>query len=229
MKVMLDIGAHVGETLEVVLDPRWGFERIFCFEPAPQCWPALEALADQRVEVLRFGLWDRNAALDLIDPGTIGASVFAAKGRTDEVCQVAVRDAADWFRECISSDDEVIVKMNCEGAECEILDRLIDSREIDKISTLVVHFDVSKVPGLEHREAQVRRRLDAVGTDYHAATDIFYGRDVHEKTRNWLTWYHAGKLGRLRHVVLRRAEFAVRLFVYRQRSGRRDHQARGTR
>ena len=49
MKVFLDVGAHLGETLEVVQDRRWGFERIVSFEPAPGCWPHVEAVAGERV------------------------------------------------------------------------------------------------------------------------------------------------------------------------------------
>ena len=59
MKVFLDIGAHDGETLHAVRDPKYGFDRIYCLEPASSCWPALEAVADERVTVCKYGLWDR--------------------------------------------------------------------------------------------------------------------------------------------------------------------------
>lgn len=64
-RTFLDIGAHTGETLEVVRERRWAFDRIVCFEPAPRCWPALEAVAaaDPRVEVCKFGLLDRDQRL----------------------------------------------------------------------------------------------------------------------------------------------------------------------
>jgi len=34
MRIFLDVGGHHGETLDVALDPRWGFDKIYCFEPA---------------------------------------------------------------------------------------------------------------------------------------------------------------------------------------------------
>ena len=32
--VALDVGAHEGQTLEAMLDPRFGVDRIYAFEPA---------------------------------------------------------------------------------------------------------------------------------------------------------------------------------------------------
>jgi hypothetical protein len=59
VKVFLDVGAHEGSSLHAVRDPKYGFDRIYCFEPSGSCWPALEAVSDQRVRVCRFGLWNR--------------------------------------------------------------------------------------------------------------------------------------------------------------------------
>lgn len=216
-RVFLDVGAHVGETLAVVIDPRWGFDRIYCFEPSPDCWDAIDTLADDRVELLRFGLWSSGTTMELHDSGEIGASLFETKAIGDGAARVELRDAAEWFADNVSHYDRVVMKLNCEGAECEVLDRLLDSGEIHKVDELVVHFDVRKVPGMEHREAVTRRRLKATGVHYHSADDVFFGRDVTEKTANWMEYQSAGPLGRFRHRVLRRAEFATRIRVYQLR------------
>lgn len=213
-KVMIDVGAHLGETLSVAMDPRWSFDRIYCFEPAPQCWPALHELADARVEVLPFGLWSEDASLTLYDPGSIGASVHRSKPSHGDEVEINVVDAAGWFAQNVSADDEVVMKLNCEGAECEVLDRLLDTGELSKVDELVVHFDVRKVPGQEHREAATRRRLDHAGVNYQPAEALFFGRNTQEKTRNWLSWYHASGVAKLRYSVLRRVEFALRRQVY---------------
>lgn len=219
-KVMIDVGAHVGETLSVAMEPAWGFDRIYSFEPAPQCWPALESLADERVEILPFGLWSVDDTLQLYDPGSIGASVHATKRSGGESTQVEVRDAATWFRDNVRTGDEVVMKLNCEGAECEVLDRLLAAGELAKVSELLVHFDVRKVPGMESREADTRRRLEEAGVPYRPAEQLFFGRTTQEKTRNWLAWYHARGLARYRYSVLRRGEFALRKKVYELRRSR---------
>jgi FkbM family methyltransferase len=213
-RTFLDIGAHLGETLAVAGDPRWGFEEIHAFEPGSACWPSLDSIADERVKIHRFGLWSEDASLVLHDPGAIGASLFGAKSLTEEVETVELRDASTWFREHLAPSDEVVAKINCEGAEVEILRSLLDSGEIRKIDELVVHFDVRKVPGMESEEADVRSRLEDAGVPYHAAEQILFGRNVTEKTHNWLEWYFSGRLGRFRHEVIRRNEFRFRVRLY---------------
>jgi len=222
MRIFLDIGAHVGETLTVAVDPKWGFDRIYAFEPAPQCWTALEQLADERVEVLRFGLWSQDAEVDLYDAGSIGASVFAEKGNSSVSTTARMVDAAQWFGANLSSGDEVIAKMNCEGAECEVLDHLVATGEILKLDALLVHFDVRKVPGLEYKERETRKRLERLGVPYRAADDICFGRNVGEKTTNWLNWQSAGWLGRWYYAYVRRVEFwfRTRVYEFRTRRGR---------
>lgn len=219
---MLDVGAHVGETLSVAMEPRWGFDRIYSFEPAPQCWPVLEEMADDRVEVLHFGLWNCDTTLVLHDPGMVGASLFESKRRSGTTADVELRDAAMWFRQHLTASDEVVMKINCEGAECDLLDHLLASGELSKADEVVVHFDVRKVPGQAHREIETRRRLDAAGIPYRDADDIFFGRNVQEKTRNWLNWYQAAGPRRLWYSRLKRAEFGLRrrLWTLRQLSSK---------
>ena len=217
-KLFLDVGAHVGETLAVAQDPRWAFDRIFCFEPAPQCWQRLEDLADGRTQVLRFGLWTSRVNCDLHDPGLIGASIFESKSVSGLKSEVELWDAAEWFRTNVSWNDEVVMKVNCEGAECAVLDHLAESGELSKVDELVVHFDVRKVPELANREAATRVNLAKAGVPYHAAEEILFGRNITEKTRNWLDWYHSSTLRRKRHVILRRAEFGFRTTLYNYRS-----------
>lgn len=97
-KILIDVGAHLGETLKVALEPRWGFDAIHCFEPAPNCWEAIEAIADSRTVLHRVGLWSTDATLTLHDPGEIGASLFESKSLSSERSEVSVIDAAEWFR-----------------------------------------------------------------------------------------------------------------------------------
>lgn len=214
---MLDVGAHVGETLSVAMQPRWRFDRIYSFEPAPQCWPVLEDMADDRVDVLHFGLWNCDTTLVLHDPGMVGASLFESKRRSGTTAEVELKDAAVWFDENLDAADEVVMKVNCEGAECDLLDHLLESGQLSKVDELVVHFDVRKVPEQAYREVETRRGLDAAGIPYRPADDVFFGGNIYEQTANWLSWYHAEGLARYKYSHLRRVEFAVRAPLYRAR------------
>jgi FkbM family methyltransferase len=214
VKVFLDIGAHIGETLSVVRQPRWGFDRIVCFEPAPVCWPQIEALADERVELCRFGLWSEDKTITLHNPGYVGASIAADSSAVTDTMECEFRDAAAWFAQNLAEGDLVYAKINIEGAEADLIDRLFQSGELSKIDHLLVHFDVRKAPSLAHREPGIHAALLASGVDFQPAEKIQFG-GVIRGTRNWLRWVEGNPWTRdLRFKVLRRCGHAVRRRLY---------------
>lgn len=176
MKVFLDVGAHTGETVRAVIGPGYAFDRIECFEPVPECCDVLERLGKPKVGVHRFGLWDRTGQHQIYDPGHLGASVHsdARPGATQAV--VSFVQASEWFRANLSDSDEVYLKLNCEGAECDIIDDLLASGEIHKVKAMLVHFDVRKAPSQAHREAETRLRLrEYAAVDVAVADEVFRG------------------------------------------------------
>jgi FkbM family methyltransferase len=188
VKVFLDVGAHLGESLHAVRDPKYAFHRIYCFEPASSCWPALEAISDPRVTVCRFGLWDRTTEQPLYAAGGIGASLFADKFRSPPPEEPArfVR-ASDWFREHLRPDDEIFLKLNCEGAEADIVEDLLSSGELARVRSVMIDPDVRKVPSQAHREAELRERLRASGlTNYFMEDEVMIGATHRERIQNWL-------------------------------------------
>lgn len=187
MKVFLDVGAHVGETLKPALDPRYRFDTIVCFEPVESCCAILEKLADGRVEICKFGLWNDTSHLPIYGAGAIGATLFRNGDRHGQAEIVELRRASDWFKEHISDDDEVYLKLNCEGSECDILDDLLDSEEIRKVKSILVDFDVRKIPSLAHREREVRERLNGAGYSEVLCLKERYKGPTHTATvENWL-------------------------------------------
>jgi len=185
VRIFLDIGGHTGETLRIATAPRWGFERIHVFEPAPSCWASLEALADHRTIVHRFGLWDADSQLELHNPGAIGASVMADKNPGGDTALCDFRDAAAWFRDNLRVDDDVVAKINVEGAEVEMVRRLATAGELRRISSLFIHFDARKSPSRAHLVGEVKALLDASGVRYFDADRL---GPVRRATANWLAW-----------------------------------------
>lgn len=100
---------------------------------------------------------------------------------------VELRKASDWFRQHISEDDDVYLKLNCEGSECDILDELLESEEIRKVRSILVDFDVRKIPLLAHREHEVRGRLESAGYSRIVALKERHKGPTHTATvENWL-------------------------------------------
>jgi FkbM family methyltransferase len=189
-KIFLDVGANTGQTLAAALDPVFAFDRIVCFEPASICWSYLSELADERTFIARFGLWNQNCERPLIEPGRKGASIWKKEksARDDrETCEF--RRASEWFRQFIDEGDEVFLKLNCEGAECDILDDLLDSDEFRKVSYAMIDFDVRKIDSQKHREREVRERLKRAGIGFPRvafARDVMIGETHGARIKNWL-------------------------------------------
>ena len=194
-KVFLDVGGHIGETLVEVMRPRWGFDRIWTFEPVPSCVDALQAIADARVEVVAAGWWSASESKQIWNPGGLNASVEYEGDGPALTCDFI--DAATWLAEHISSGDEVWAKLNIEGAEIAVLDHLLDTGAIALIDHLVVHFDIEWTGDRDSAD-RLRRRLDASGIDWVEADRVMFGRDRAAKTASWLDWSMTGATWRLR-------------------------------
>lgn len=191
MKIFLDVGAHIGETLEVTLDPKYGFDKLCCFEPSKECCDIIRSkYKDKRVVVCEYGLWSKDCIMPLYNSGDLGASVFKDKPRRHDKGSKDVRfvSASNWFSQYLNFSDEVYLKINCEGSEYVILDDLIYSNQYKKIKVLMVDFDIRKIPSQRHLEKEMRdklSRLDIPKIFY--ADDFNFGRNAHKLfTSNWL-------------------------------------------
>lgn len=194
MRVFLDVGAHVGQTLVAAMDPRFGFDRIVCFEPVGNCWPKLDHIAKSHraasVRIERFGLWDRDCMKPVHRPGSKSAGMWAKdkdQGKSGETQACRFVCASTWFRKNIAVGDTVYLKLNVEGAECDILDDLLDSGEFDKVAFCMVDFDVRKIADLKHRQAEVMARLSGFGFPRVATSkQVMKGETHAERIKHWL-------------------------------------------
>lgn len=188
MKIFLDVGANTGQSLAAALDPKFGFDRIVCFEPASACWEPLQAMAGKRARIEKFGLWNQNCEKPIFQPGSKGAGLWKKdNGRSDETEVCRFKRASEWFQKNIQASDTVFLKLNCEGAECDILDDLLDSGEFEKVSFVMIDFDVRKIASEKHREAEIRARM--AGFEFprvSTSKEVMRGETHADRIKNWL-------------------------------------------
>ena len=189
MKIFLDVGGHVGETVEAVLDPGYGFERIYSFEPVRSCAEAIRAINDYRLVVIEAGLSNSDREAMIFGAGSVGASVYEDHPHATgcaERCRFL--DATKWFRENLSTGDRVYMKLNCEGSECDILEALLDSGEYSKITQVMIDFDARKIPSQRDRVESLKLRLrNQQYVNFSFPEELMYGRGSHfGGIRNWL-------------------------------------------
>jgi FkbM family methyltransferase len=175
-RILLDVGAHYGETLDVALNPRWCFTRVVCFEPSGSSMRVLGAFRDARLQIVSAGLSNVTRSTALFGAGTLGASIYADKpldARAQEAVEtIDLLRASDWIRTYTAPGDAVYLKLNCEGSECDVLEDLLGSDMRTRIAAVYVDFDVRKIPSQAHREGHVREALAQAGVAYVTTAEL---------------------------------------------------------
>ena len=66
MKVFVDIGSNHGQTLKVISNKKYNFDKIFGIEPSKKCFANLDKIeaADKRIKICKFGLGLKNCKID---------------------------------------------------------------------------------------------------------------------------------------------------------------------
>ena len=201
MKIFLDIGSHIGETLYEVTKEKYAFDKIVCFEPSSFCLDELKIFAaeDDRIIICEFGLSNRNQDVELFLPGTEAGSIYqdgdpslvkkevASVEMTEEVETIKLRDAKEWFDNNTSADDYIVVKTNCEGSEVDILDSLLDGNIMKNIYCFLITFDIRNYEEFQHREVVIRKRLKKEKlTNFCFSDDVMIGTSHEKRIENWL-------------------------------------------
>ncbi len=197
-KYFLDVGGFNGESSTAALDPVFGFDRVYCFEPVASCRAIIaKQVRNSRFELVETGLFDRSETLPLYGGGTLGGSVYEdapIEGGATELCRF-IR-ASDFFRENIKEGDQVWMKLNCEGAEIAILNDLLDSGEAAKLTEVLIDFDAAKIARMKPSVAALEQRLATASFSYHYPQEVQFGMvNNYGGIRNWLLMSHAADPG----------------------------------
>jgi FkbM family methyltransferase len=156
--VVLDVGAYDGAWAEAVL--AHGPARVLAFEPDPSGLTKLRRRLGDRpeVEICAFGLGAADATVAMALEGP-GSHVFATEGEggTFGVVEVEVRDAHRALVER-GVDDVELLKLNIEGAEYDVLERLLDEGWLPRCRHVLVQFHEWH-PRAHPRRRAIRARL----------------------------------------------------------------------
>jgi len=167
--VVLDAGAYTGEWAEVILD-RYN-PTIHAFEPDPRNHKHLakKALESPHLIAYEYGLGDSNERVRMTLE-FLGSSMFASGGNKRNVpsAEVEIRDIADVWRE-LALDRVHLMKINIEGAEFPLLERMTEAGLLDKVDCYLIQFHEWH-PGAYHRRRNIRKALRStheLAWDYH--------------------------------------------------------------
>ena len=153
--VIFDVGAYLGQWSQRVLARSCA--TVYAFEPNPTVQARLHQQLDAfpTATILDYGLgaWDTQAPLTLSGPGsTLYADSSPHGDRT-----VEVRDILGVLDE-LELDHLDIMKLNIEGSEYDVLERLADTDWLPRIGVVLVQFH-EWMPASHRRRRAIRRAL----------------------------------------------------------------------
>jgi FkbM family methyltransferase len=154
--IVFDVGGYRGDWAIEILS-RYNC-RVEVFEPVPDFYDQIRrrlAFSD-RVNVHEFGLGGASRTLP-IALSADGSSAFHAFARNTQTIGVEIRDLVTYL-DAQGLDRVDLLKLNIEGAEYELLERVLDTGRASTFKHILVQFH-DQIPGAAARAAAISDRL----------------------------------------------------------------------
>jgi len=169
-KIFIDCGSHDGCSIRKfrdLYDKKEEYE-IYSFEPNPHLQKYYDQLYNKHTHYSK-GVWVKDGKIDFYVSGcTGGSTLIETKYKHNEkkritrkiVCNLILPieekinidciDLSYWIKNTFSKDDYIILKMDIEGAEYEILYKMIKESTLDYINELLIEFHNHKSGYTQH-------------------------------------------------------------------------------
>lgn len=158
-KVFLDLGAHAAISVKKFREeyPNSDEYEIISFECNPRFTEVL-----QNTDGITFhnkAVWIEDGTQDFYLGHAASSSLIYGKTRGnldfDNPITVESVDISRWVVENFSKDDYIIMKMDIEGAEYEVLPKMIEDGSIDYVNIVYAEFHGKKV----HKEREDTKKI----------------------------------------------------------------------
>ena len=195
-RIFLDVGGHHGESVKIALNGLWAFDLVHTFEPDPAAADVIRrdfarSISDGSLRVHEIALGAQTGSVTLAGDNSGGAATTVAGFRRDSGRSITVMkmDVNEFLAHHIRGDDQVLVKMNCEGGEVEILDRLLECGDLSALRSLLVDFDIVRKRGGYFQKRRLIRDLRRRNLPLVLAEEIMVGRSHDERLTNWFSHF----------------------------------------
>jgi len=166
----IDCGANVGEVTGKMAK---NGATVYAFEPNPYAFAQLarKFAKDDNVVCINKAVLDRNTKVKLFfheksDQDEVywstGSSIldFKTNVDTNKSCEVEAIDLVEFIKDLNRFVD--VLKIDVEGAECPIINKIIDSGIYRNIGTILVETHDDKIPELAAETEVLRKKISAM-------------------------------------------------------------------
>lgn len=174
--VYVDCGCNQGEVLESAVRELPGFE-FHAFEPHPELFSKLKGrfASMPNVHLHEQAVWIEDTTINFYEStmnesgvrkldgstlmqGKLPGSRHAAPVDYENPLAVQAIDFSRWLLNSFKKSDLIIVKMDIEGAEYDVLRKMLEDQSVQLLKKLFVEF---------HFESKGKQRLEFVTKDQH--------------------------------------------------------------
>ena len=156
-KILIDCGSNLGRVLEDFVNKRHGYI-FYAFEPQPELSETLDALINKykntSITLLKKAVWIKNETLKFYlatkwgsgykDGSTLISNHTNNSSAVDynHPIEVEAIDFNEWFLNTVmpEADDYIVIKMDIEGAEYDVLEKMLANDSFKYVSELMVEF-----------------------------------------------------------------------------------------
>lgn len=195
--IFMDIGGHEGQTVDVVLDSNWTFAHIYSFEPDLKYANLLKQKFEQdirsgKLTVCPYALGREDRDAKLFDYNAVGGSSIVPGFLADDTTATNVKVVdINSFISALPNDADIYIKINCEGAEVEIIQRLAEMDDVRTIRSIMVDFDIVKSSGGYWKKRKTMKLAARNHLPIQLAENVMIGKTHRSRIENWLS-YHRG-------------------------------------
>jgi hypothetical protein len=150
-KIYLDCGTHLGEGLNNFIEmfsitDKW---EVYSFEPNTELWQLHDSqntLSNVKYINKAIYVHDDTIKFNIAHPNTDASSIFGKHigDNLSKTVDMQCLDLSKFILDNFSKDDFIVVKMDIEGAEYEVLRKMIKDNSIFYINHLFVEFHSHK-------------------------------------------------------------------------------------
>jgi FkbM family methyltransferase len=153
-KVFIDAGGYTGDTVKLFLEKYPDSEQfeIFCFEPNPNFAQHHE---NKEYKFLPAAVWIADCKLDFyIAANPLGSSLMKSKGGRSKLdkkhpVKVEAVDFSKWVKDNFTKEDFIVLKLDIEGAEYQVIQKMIDDDTIFYVKELYVDWHARKLENFD--------------------------------------------------------------------------------
>jgi FkbM family methyltransferase len=169
-KVFLDCGGHIGESIQRFKKSKEYSDDflIFSFEPVPHLYNRYRHW--DGIEFFDYAVWVKDGYVDFFVDKThnkaSGSTMLKEKksGKLDRENPLSCKslDFSKWLQDNFTESDYIVLKMDIEGAEYDVLNKMIDDGSINLINKAYIEFHWDKIGIEEGIHKKIIDRLSGV-------------------------------------------------------------------